>query len=265
MRSAYACGALLAFQDAGVSFDALYGTSAGGAAAAWFAQGRADGFARTFDYSRDPQILSWRRMGLRRGPLLDLDFLVDKLYPSVGFVPADVQNAGFPTIVTASTMEGEARYLDLQHVPPLKGLKATMALPLLAGPAVSFDGTVLVDGGVADPVPLVRAIRDGHRDIWLVVNRPERNRPSESRAAVWLLARRHPRLARMMAVHHRMVMDAVHLAQNPPQGVHVRIMGPDRPTGLERFTKDPVALRRTIEQGRTEGSAFLGQQDAEDA
>lgn len=257
MRSAYACGALLAFQEAGVRFDALYGTSAGGAAAAWYAQGRADGFARTFDHARDARILSWRRMATRRGPLLDLDFLVDRLYPSEGFVARDVQRAPFATSVTAATLQGEPRYLDLREVAPRTGLKATMALPLMAGPAVSVDGEVLVDGGVADPLPVVRAIREGHRELWLVLNRPELNRREESRLAVWILARQHPRLARMMGVHHRLVMDAIRVARDPPTGVKVHLLHPEKSTGLDRFTKDLDHLRRTIAQGKAEGRVFL--------
>lgn len=261
MRSAYACGALLGFQDAGLRFDAVYGTSAGGAAGAWYAQGCADGFARTFEYARDPRILNLRRAGLRRGPYLDLDYLVDEVYPTEGFDRKRLAATKQPTIVTATTTQGQGRYLDLRHVDPHQGLKATMCLPLIAGPPVAINGDRFVDGGVTDPLPVARAIRDGHRDLVLVLNRSERRRRNEGRPVAWVLGRYHPELARLSLVHHRLVMDSVRLAENPPDGVRVRILRPERPTGVSRFTKDIKQLRRVIAQAREDAGRFLSQSD----
>lgn len=264
MRSAYASGALLAFHEAGLEFDAVYGTSAGGAAVAWYAQGHPEGFVRTFEYARDPRILNWRRVGLRRGPYLDLDYLVGEIYPSEGFDAKRVSSVKHPTYVTATATTGLSRYLDLRRVDPIQAVKATMSLPLLTGPPVEINGDRLVDGGVTDPLPVARAMRDGHREIVLVLNRPERHRRPDSRSVAWVLGRRYPHLARLASVHHQLVIDSVRLAENPPEGVRVDIFRPERPTGLSRFTKDLDTLRRVIAQGKEEGHDFLRRRDRRD-
>jgi predicted patatin/cPLA2 family phospholipase len=137
-----------------------------------------------------------------------------------------------------------------------------MGLPLLTGRPVELSGVSLVDGGVMDPLPVARAIRDGHDRVTLVLNRPEKERQAEARAAAWVLGRRHPELARLALVHHRLVMDAVRLAEDPPEGVEVTIVRPSKPTGLSRFTKDVKQLRGVIESARQETHRVIAARDA---
>ena len=66
MKAAYANGVLSAFEELGhTAWDAIYGTSAGGALAAWFAAGQARHAEKTWEYAADRRILSYRRF-LRR-------------------------------------------------------------------------------------------------------------------------------------------------------------------------------------------------------
>jgi flagellar hook protein FlgE len=51
-------------------------------------------------------------------------------------------------------------------------LKASSALPLFYRPAISINGEELVDGGVADPIPVEEAYRLGARRIMVLRSRP---------------------------------------------------------------------------------------------
>src|SRR6185436_5573766 len=42
-----------------------------------------------------------------------------------------------------------------------RALRASSCLPVIAGPPVEFGGRLFLDGGVAEPVPIRRALADG--------------------------------------------------------------------------------------------------------
>jgi len=259
MRAAYANGVLAAFEDAGLAFDAVYGTSAGGALAAWWSAGQARFAAASWRYVADRRILSYRRWLLGRGPLLDHDALFDIVYAREH--PLDIAalaKAPHPVVVTATDAEtGETRYVDLRAGPVLAWLRATGRMPLASGPAVEIDGRRWVDGGVTDPIPIARAIADRHDRVVCVLNRPAGSRKPEPRFAVKLIARRYPALAPFVARHHENHARAVALAERPPAGVAVSIVRPATPLGLSRFTRDPDAVARALARGEADGRAWL--------
>lgn len=262
MRAAYANGVLAAFEDAGfIDFDAVYGTSAGGALAAWFSARQARYAADTWEYAQDARIMSYRRWITRRGPLLDHDGLFEIVYEKE--MPLDVaavQNAPHPVIVTVTDpLTAETHYPDIRQGPVLPWLRATGRLPLATGPAVEIDGRKWVDGGVTDPVPLAKAIEDGATDVTLILNRPPGMRDPEPAYVIALVRRRYPAIADAIADHHGHHNRAIALAENPPAGVTVRIVRPSAPTGVGRLTRDVDRLRHAIHQGEADGRAFLAQ------
>ncbi|HWH07880.1 MAG TPA: DUF6363 domain-containing protein, partial [Candidatus Thermoplasmatota archaeon] len=180
------------------------------------------------------------------------------VYPThFGMDVAALRRAPFPAVATLTDADtGEAAYVDLRRAEdPFAVLHATSALPLVSESPVAVGGRRFVDGGVADPIPLARALADGHRDVLLVANRPPGERAPEPRAVVRLVALRHPALAEPAARHHARHNAAMRLAQRPPEGTRVRIVRPLRDLGVTRFTRDPALLRRAVEAGRRAGAA----------
>lgn len=260
MRAAYVNGVLAAFEEAGYrSFDAVYGTSAGGALAAWWSARQARFALRTWDYAADPRILSWSRWLTGRGPLLDHDALFRIVYEEEH--PLDVRavsHASHPVVVTVTEAgTGRVRHVDLRPGPVLDWLRATGRLPLAAGPAVRIDGTAFLDGGLADPIPLAEAVRDGHRDIVLVLNDAGRRRRREPELVARAVGRTYPPLAALVRRHHQLHDEAVAMAEHPPAGVRVRIVRPSRPHGLRRLTRDLDRLHAAIRLGDEDGRRFL--------
>src|SRR5688572_29439207 len=228
MRGAYSNGVLSAFEEAGYSpWRAIYGTSAGGALAAWYAAGQARYAEKTWEYAADRRILSYRR-ALRGGPILDHEALLDIVYEREH--PIDqhaIRRSRVPVTVTATDIDaGTPHYQDLRAGPVIPWLKATGRLPLGAGPPVSIDGRRFLDGGILDPIPLRRAIADGARDILLVLNKPEGPPASDSTLVASWLARRYPTLRDGLVRHQAIKREAVQLALNPPDGVKVQVVRP---------------------------------------
>lgn len=258
MRAAYASGACDALQTVGFTPDAIYGTSAGAVLGAWYAAGLAHLGTLTWDHVGDRRIMSYRRAIRGRGPLLDFRHLYSERYPKdFGMDVAAMRRAPYPVYAAVTdTDTAEALYPDLRRVEdPLGYLHATSAIPLVSEAPVLLDGRRLVDGGVADPIPLRRAINDGHQDIVLVLNRPRGARKPESRVLAGLVGRRFPALAALSLRHHALHNEAVTLAEAPPAGVRVRILRPSVELAVSRFTRDPAIVRGAVDTGRREGAA----------
>ena len=260
MRAAYANGVLAAFEEAGYrDFDAVYGTSAGGAMAAWFTAGQARFAARTWEYARDPRIINYARFLMGRGPLLDHDGLFRIVYERER--PLDVQaveRAPHPVHVSVVDVEtGALEYPDIRKGPVLGWLRATGRMPFASGPPVLVHGRRYLDGGLKDPIPIARAIEDGATDIVCIMNRPRGLRTPEPAFASWLVGREFPHLADAVRRHHEDHNAAVRLAERPPPGVRVRIVRPSQATGLSRLTRDAARIRRGIEMGAADGRDLL--------
>ena len=254
-RAAYATGVLASLQTAGFVPDAVYGTSAGGALAAWYAAGQMELACRTWDAVQDRELLSYRR-ALRGGYVFDLRRLYHHYYPNVfGMDIAALKRAPFPVHVTITDADTcETYYPDIRHAEnPLALVHAGAAIPILSDAPVEWNGRRCLDGGTTDPIPLQKAIDDGHKDIVAVLNRAPGERKPEPAWAVAMLARKFPALEEAARLHHEHHNRAVRLALSPPSGVRVRVVRPSRDTGVTRATRDLVVLRRAIERGRADG------------
>lgn len=260
MRAAYANGVLAAFEEQGFDpFDAVYGTSAGGALAAWWTAGQAQHAAETWDYAQDPRIMSYRRFLTFQGPLLDHETLFEVVYEEE--MPLDVQavrQADHPVVVTVTDADtGKVHYKDVRQGPVLEWLKATGRLPLATGPPVEIDGTRWLDGGLAVPVPSRRALEDGATEIITLLNRAEGSRTPEPWFNEWVVRRKFPALEGLVRDHHELHAQNLAPLIDPPEGVTSHIIRPEEDLPVHRLSRDLEDVRQAIEVGRSDGLAFL--------
>ena len=255
-RSAYATGALATLQKEGFIPDAIYDTSAGGALAAWYAAGQMERCVDVWPYAADRRVMSYRRALIGKH-VFDLHALYRELYVTeFGLDVKKVQAAPMPVNVTITDADtGDTIYVDLRGKDqPTHWIHAGAALPIAAQAPVTLDGKRYLDGGTTDPIPLKKAIADGHRDIVLVLNRPKGVRKPEHAWIVKLFGRLFPNLEHAARDHHRYHNDAVALGEHPPAGVRVTIIRPSVDTGLGRTTRDVKALQRAIAAGRADAA-----------
>lgn len=261
-RAAYASGVADALQAAGFVPDAIYGTSAGGAIGAWYGANQARQGCATWDSVNDRALLSYRRMLWGSSPVIDFRRLYSDYYPNrFGLDVAALRRAPYPVRVTVTDADsGETLYPDLRiDQDPLLLLHATSALPLVSESPVRWQGRRVLDGGMTDPVPLKRAIDDGHKDVVLVANRPPGARRAEPEVLVRLVGRLLPAMEPHARRHHEYHNEALALAVAPPPGVRVRVIRPAADTGASRLTRDVALLRRVIDMGRRDGARAAGE------
>lgn len=252
MRGAYAAGVLSGLLRAGEEFDAFYASSSGACSSAYMAAGQVDAVRVWEELLHGQQLIRWTNP-LRGRPCLDLDYLIDDVFGRQ--VPLDVEalrrsRAGVWVTLTNATT-GDVEYRDLRRERnPLDALRGSAALPLAYGRPVVLDGQAYLDGGMADPIPVKRALDDGATDITVVLTRPMGYRRTPSaRWVTWLASRPYPTARCAIDRMHERYNAALDAIGAPPEGVTVRAIAPPTHLRLTRMMRGMDDLRRAVAQG----------------
>jgi predicted patatin/cPLA2 family phospholipase len=179
MRGVVSCAmaAELAALGAYDAFDAVYGTSAGAFAGAFYVARQMHlGPPMYFDDLANRQFISWGRL-LSKKPVLNLEFLVE--HGLVRLKPLDWHHVADAAVrlkvVVSSLKEGRARVISEFHSRHdlLDALRASATVPYLAGPPVRYHDDLLFDGGVFEPIPTPSALADGCSHVLVLRSRPQ--------------------------------------------------------------------------------------------
>jgi predicted patatin/cPLA2 family phospholipase len=279
MRGAYAGGMVHALEEAGLAdaVDLVYGASAGAFVGTALVLGHGADAARIFsDDMATRQFIDPRRFGSRR-PVVSLDHLLDDIlvhskpteWQSLAESPVPlhvlVTRAGdlSPHALTGMTSGDEWK----------QAMRATAAIPLLAGPPVRIDDQEWIDGSVGDPLPVARALRDGATHVLALMTRTvdelSRHEPGD-RPPLWarsldLLAPGLGMMTQDVARHGeslRLITDAAHPDR---AGAHLLTITPCRSAGVRGLTTDRERVRLAAEYGREAVTIAIGDPDTEPA
>ncbi|GAA3438792.1 patatin-like phospholipase family protein [Kutzneria kofuensis] len=164
-RGAYSSGMTIAIEQLGLlpAFDAVYGSSAGTLNAAWLLCGRAEATQHAW---WDPLIMRTTiNLGnaLRLKPVVDTHFLVHTVYTEImpmGFQEILDNPVEFhPMATDARTGESVDLYDQVRDQAGVqRALRASTAMPILAGKPVEIDGRSFVDAGLSEAVPIRTAL-----------------------------------------------------------------------------------------------------------
>lgn len=174
MRSIYCLGAIRALVDRGLAPEvrSIHVASAGCVAGAVLAAKIADPSGPTVaemgdrllrELAGDRFINLWR---LRR--VVDVDYLVDTIRNVTHLSSSTLSShrLNFEVALT-DAQRGTAFYVNLTSAPTdhdlYQALLGTMAIPLLYPPKVFIGGRHYLDGGITDPLPVLRALQQNPR------------------------------------------------------------------------------------------------------
>jgi predicted patatin/cPLA2 family phospholipase len=219
MRGIISAGMALAVDELGLvpAFDTVYGASAGAITGAWLLS-RPDGLRGWAEPAYSKTVI--RRSALLRGrPVADIRALIEDLYQTT--FPMDFA-AVLASPVELHPLATDAATGQSTDLRPFIGspaelrlaLRASAAMPLLAGPPVEFAGRRFYDAGVSESVPYRTALAQGATHLLILRSRrapapsPDGSRPpippgDASRAPVpsadGSRPSRPPRSARLLA------------------------------------------------------------------
>ena len=255
MRGAWAAGVLAYLHERGRrQYDLVYAASSGACSAAYFV---ADMW--------EPGLAIWRELAcnvvrksnfLRRKPIIDLAYLVDHVIRQrVPLSVAALQKA--PTqffIVLTDCHTGEPVYFHVCDDRVFAALRATSSMALATRGFDFVDGQPYADGGVADPIPLRRAIQDGATDITVVLtHNPAFRLKPIPRWMGKLAYPEFPAVARVWTARQNVNYNAaLDLMKQPPAGVRVQVFRPLRPLPVGSFTVEPKQIAAALALGHDE-------------
>jgi predicted patatin/cPLA2 family phospholipase len=267
MRGAVAAGMCLVLDAAGLlpAFDRVYGCSSGAVTGAYAAAGQAPLWATSFEDCACREFIDPAR-AFRGGPLLDLDFLFGEVMAR----RRPLSEAGLAAgpelrVVAVAADTAELRVLsgftDLADV--LGALRASCALPLLAGAPPTYRGETLVDGGLLEPIPYRAALREGATHVLVLRSHDAGYRGRrQDRVAERMLARAQPELASLLqSCSRRYHHDAAELEQLARGGAPVvrQVAVPAGSRLVSRFSTDRARIAADVRLGAvTMASALYG-------
>ena len=119
----------------------------------------------------------------------------------------------------------------------------------------------LLDGGIADSIPVKFFEGLGYDRNLLVLTRPREYRKHPNRAMPWAKwkYRKYPSFVRAMERRHHIYNDTLaYIEQGEAEGRHL-VIRPSEPLPLRRVERDPEKLRAVYELGREAARERLGE------
>lgn len=253
MRGVFTAGVIDAFLDEGIDANVCIAVSAGAClACSYLCRQRGRGYATMTDYLDEKDYCSLSSL-IRTGDLFGAEFLYHKipeeLYPidHSAFLNG---NTEFYTVIT-NCRTGKPEYPRIRDMyRDIDYIRASSSLPLLAR-MVELNGEMYLDGGVSDPVPVLRALEMGCDKVIVVLTRHREFRKSPEFSVPLMLGkyRRYPNLIHDMKIRHEVYNNTLARIARWEREGRIFVIAPDHPLDISRAEKNGERLR----QGYTHG------------
>lgn len=209
MRGAFTAGILDFFLEKDLKFPHVIGVSAGANNGANFVSEQYERSKRIFiEHSQDKRYMGVNRI-VKEKSYIGMKFLFQDL-------PYEIDPFDFKTFANSNTefkvgvtecKTGMPEYFNHKDYNPeffiKKILRASSSLPLLC-PPVYINGECYFDGGISDPIPIRKAIKDGYQKNILILTKIKghKPKPSKLRRILKLRYRKYPNLVEIIRKRH---------------------------------------------------------------
>ena len=264
MRGLFTAGIIDVMMEAGVEPDGLIGVSAGAAFGCNY-KSRQPGRAVRYNtrFAKDPRYSGLRSL-IKTGDYFNAEFgyhIVPKEY-DIFDTEAFEQNRLVFFFVCTDVMTGEAVYHQMDRVTfdELEWLRASASMPL-ASKVVEVGGRKLLDGGVADSIPLAYFERIGYERNVVILTQPEEyvKEPNRLMPLMRLALRKYPKMLEAMENRHLMYNQELEYVRQAEREGRCLVIRPDEKLPIGHISHDPENMRRVYEIGRRKGEKHLDQ------
>lgn len=253
MRGAFTAGVLDNLMDRGIRFPYIIGVSAGACNALSYMshqRGRSK-------YSYTKLMEQYKYIGLKKllfgGNIMDFNLLFhkfpEKIYPYDYKKLADAPERF--EMVTTSCRSGNACYYDEKNDPKriIDIVKASSSMPFVA-PIVYVDGEPMMDGGIADSIPLERAHSLGYKNSLVVLTRNKGYRkPSKGTSVPFFMYRKYPNLRNAITERNAMYNRQVEFVEEYESRGDITVIRPVSPIQVGRMERNPQKLLDLYNEG----------------
>ena len=253
MRGVFTCGVLDCLMDRGIRFPYTIGVSAGACnGLSYMSSQRGRARYSNIDLLEKYRYISFKHL-IFKGNIMDFDLLFDD-FPN-RIIPYD-----YPALaaceeryemVTTSCRTGRACYFEEKNDPDriIDIVKASSSLPFVS-PISYVDGEPMLDGGIADSIPLLRARELGFDNNLVVLTRNKGYRKSEG--AIHLppfVYGRYPQLREAIRRRNVLYNEQLALVEQFEEEGKLTVLRPERPIEVGRIERDTRKLAALYDEG----------------
>lgn len=260
MRGVYTAGVLDEWAMHGVEFESIYGVSAGAIQACSFiSKQQRRGYECTVNYLDDWRYCSIRSLlltGNLFGVKMCYETIPNKLHP----FQYDVFTASATKLfaVTTDIDTGEAVYLPVRDMlTDTIIIRASASLPFVSRP-VRIGERRLLDGGVADSIPLLKALQDGNMRCVVVLTQDASYQKTSSDTAM-LAKLCYPRcraFREKLQNRHQRYNDQLAMVKKMEAEGRAFVIRPQKPVTFSRVEKDKMKLEALYQDGRKDAQCL---------
>ena len=267
MRGLFSAGVMDVLMEHQIAFDGAIGVSAGAAFGCNYKSRQPGRVIRyNIEYARDPRYCSLRSL-FKTGDLFGADFcyheLPNKLDPFD--TEAFQQNPMEFYVVCTDVLTGEAVYqkCGIADDECFEWLRASASMPLVSR-TVEIGGRRMLDGGIADSIPLRYFEQIGYNKILVILTQPEGYRKKKNKALplIRLSFRQYPKMVEALEKRHKKYNDTLAYVKKREREGAVLVLRPQDSLSIGRVEHNPERMRQVYDCGRKVALQSLEQIEA---
>lgn len=253
MRGVFTCGVLDSFMDRGIRFPYTIGVSAGACNGLSYMSGQR-GRAK---YSNIDLLEKYQYIGLKyllkKRNIMDFDLLFQEFPEHI--LPYDYESYfSSPEryeMVTTNCVTGEANYFeekqDKKRVIDI--VRASSSLPFVC-PIAYVDDVPMLDGGIVDSIPLMRAWNEGftHNVVVLTRNRGYRKEAKDIHIPSFFY-RKYPKMREALSCRCCVYNEQLEMVERMEEAGEITVIRPQKPVMVDRIERDIQKLTDLYEEG----------------
>ena len=253
MRGVFTCGVLDNLMDRGVRFPYTIGVSAGACNGLSYMSGqRGRG-----KYSNIDLLEKYRYIGIKqlllKGNIMDFELLFhtfpEQIIPYHYDVLAKCEE--HYEMVTTDCRTGRACYFEEKYDPKrvIDIVKASSSLPFVS-PISYVDGVPMLDGGIADSIPLLRARELGYDNNLIVLTRNKGYRkPQKPTTVPPFFYRKYPHLREAIRQRNALYNEQIDMVERLEAEGKLTVIRPIKPITVDRMERDTDKLLDLYNEG----------------
>lgn len=253
MRGVFTCGVLDYLMDHHIEFPYTVGVSAGACnGLSYMSHQRGRGKFSNIDLLAKYKYIGIRPLLKRRG-LIDQQLLFhrfpDRILPYN--YKAYAENPNRFEMVTTDCRTGKACYWEEKHDEKriIDIVKASSSLPY-ACPTIYVDGRPMLDGGIVDSIPLLRAVEQGYDKLVVVLTRNKGYRKSVKEVMVpRFIYKEYPRLRVALRNRNKIYNEQLELVERLEDEGKIVVIRPEEPIVVGRMETNVRKLTDLYKQG----------------
>ncbi len=253
-RPIFSAGVMDALLDNDIMFPYCIGVSAGITNGfSYVSKQKKRNYDILINYRNDKRYIGFRNF-FKYKSLFGLDFAFDELPNRI--YPFDVDTfknyEGKVLVGVTNAKTGITEYLNGKDLDEKYNmLRASCAIPLFFPPAIINENEYF-DGGICDPIPILKAMEDGNEKHLIILTRPKGYVKELGKGNIFaskILKKKYPNLVDSLLTRHQLYNNRVNYCEQLEREGKAIILRPTKEDGIDSFEKDLNKIKHAYNHG----------------